>query len=62
MTASARRPTYYQASGRPVDEEKRLRLIEAQRAVRVVSELAEHPGAEGGTEPWLAAHDLGVRV
>jgi hypothetical protein len=31
MTASARRPTYYQASGRPVDEEKRLRLIEAQR-------------------------------
>jgi hypothetical protein len=31
-------------------------------AGRVVTELAEYPGAEDGTEPGQAVEDLGVRV
>ena len=31
-------------------------------AVRVIAELAEHPGAEDGPESWQGADDLGVWV
>src|SRR5690606_13426645 len=31
-------------------------------AVRIVSELCEHPGAEDDTESWQGEVDVGVRV